>query len=393
MCQGDSEKMVADKITVVQILPELESGGVERGTLEIGRFLATEGHTSLVVSQGGQMVTELESQGSCHLQMNWIGEKTPRCLLHLPALRRLFASGKVDLVHLRSRLPAWVALLALKSLPPAKRPMVVTTFHGFYSVNAYSAVMTRGQKVIAISRAVADHLRQVYGIAPSRIRVIYRGIDENWFAPRRVSDNRLARARAWLRLGDALQPLILLPGRVTFVKGHKVLLKALAGMKDLGWQAVFLGYRDPGSKYCQDLEKLCRQLGLSQRVTFIPPYEDMPAAYAASQVVVSATFARPEAFGRVAVEAQAMQRPVVASAHGGSLETVLHGTTGFLFTPGDHLQLRRRLEQLLANPKMAQDMGIKGRRWVLRNFTTAGMCRKTMAVYREVLAQRQPLRR
>ncbi len=388
MRQGDSEKMVARKITVVQVLPELESGGVERGTLEMGRCLAGQGHTSLVISQGGQMVAELENRGSRHLRMNWIGEKSPRCLLHLPALRRLFVSRRVDIVHLRSRLPAWVALMAVKSLPPDRRPAVVTTFHGYYSVNAYSAVMTRGQKVIAISRGIADHLRKVYGVARSRIRIIHRGIDENLFSPAGISDNRLARARAWMGVDDT-RPLILLPGRVTFVKGHDLLLKALAGLKDLQWRAVFLGHRDTASRYCRELESLRLRLGLSERVVFAPPFDDMPAAHAASTVVVSATSARPEAFGRVVVEAQAMGKPVVASAHGGSLETVRHGMTGFLFEPGDHLQLRRRLKQILNNRETAEEMGRRGRRWVLQNFTTANMCRKTMAVYREVLAARR----
>lgn len=377
--------MVARKITVVQMLPELDSGGVERGTLEIAHHLATAGHTPLVISQGGAMVDELVAGGGRHIPMKFIGEKSPRSLSHLPALRRLFGSGLVDIVHLRSRLPAWIGYLALKSLPRSKRPALVTTFHGYYSVNPYSAIMTKGQRVIAISRGIARHLRRVYGVSWSRISLIYRGIDEGYFDPKAVSDSRLQRARRWMGIEQVSEPLILMPGRITFIKGHEVLLKALAGMQATAWRAVFLGHMDPQSSYCRKIDKMCRELGLSGRVNFVEPFDDMPAAYSLSYLVVSATGARPEAFGRVVVEAQAMEKPVIASSHGGSLETVCHGTTGYLFKPNDPLDLRRRLEQLLAEKEIGRLMGIRGRKRILQRFTIREMCRQTMDVYRQLL--------
>ena len=192
---GDTEKMVAGTLGVIQMLPELKAGGVERGTLELSRFLVRQGHRSWVISQGGPMIEQLQNDGGRHICMPYIGEKSPRCLLHLWMLRRLFKRDEIDIVHLRSRLPAWMGYLAWKSLPAGRRPGLVTTFHGFYSVNAYSAIMTKGERVIAISRAVADHIQKNYRTDPSKISLIYRGIDSDYFHPARVDAERIARLK------------------------------------------------------------------------------------------------------------------------------------------------------------------------------------------------------
>ena len=380
---GDIATMVADPIGVIQILPELIAGGVERGTLELSRFLVQGGHRSLVVSQGGPMVEKLLKEGGRHLRMSYIGEKSPRCLLHLWPLRRLFQQREYPIVHLRSRLPAWVAYLAWKSLPVYRRPGLVTTFHGFYSINAYSAIMTKGQRVIAISRAVADHIQQYYGTPRSRIRLIHRGIDPDVFHPSRVGPERISRMKRKWELDDNL-PIIMLPGRVTRWKGHAVFIRALARIRDIPWRAVCVGPFDARGAFYKELNGLIDTLSLADAIRFTGHEDDMPAAYAAADLVISAATDEPEAFGRVSIEAQAMARPIIASAHGGSLETVIDGHTGWLFEPGDAGGLSRAIRTALSRPDLGGQLGLRGFHRVHDRFTTRQMCQRTLDLYREL---------
>jgi glycosyltransferase involved in cell wall biosynthesis len=376
--------MVAESIGVIQILPELISGGVERGTLELSRFLVQRGHRSLVVSQGGALVERLQEEGGQHLRMPFIGEKSPRCLIHLWSLRKLFQMREFHIVHLRSRLPAWIAYLAWKSLPQDKRPRLVTTFHGFYSINAYSAIMTKGERVIAISRTVVDHIQKHYRIPRKKIRLIHRGIDSDIFHPSKVNAERIDRLKQKWGLDDRY-PIILLPGRVTRLKGHTVFLRALTYIRNMPWQAVCLGGFDSRSSFYHELNRLMDTLENRDRVQLVGHEDDMPAAYAAADLVISASTDKPEAFGRVSIEAQAMGRPVIASAHGGSLETVLHGRTGWLFAPGDALGLSRAIREALLRPDLARQYGLNGMRRVHLNFTTRQMCQSTLELYRQLL--------
>ena len=378
--------MVAQPLTVVQMLPELESGGVERGTLEMGAFLASRGHTSLVISAGGQMVAELQGSGSRHIAWPYIGEKSPRCLKYIWPLRQLLRRERVDILHLRSRLPAWIGYLAWRSLPARRRPCLVTTFHGFYSVNAYSAVMTKGQKTIAVSDTIARHIQSVYGIPADRIATIYRGFDEQAFDPHNVAASRIeALQREWGAPHGV--PIILMPGRITRLKGHDLLLDSLARLKSLHWHAVCVGDTQSNPGLTKELVRKCRRLDLARRVKFPGLCRDMPAAFLSVDLVVAPSI-KPESFGRTIVEAQAMGKPVIASAHGGSLETVRHHETGWLFTPGDTNALAQALKEGLADPVQRDRFGQNGRAWVRSRFTTQRMCEATLAVYRQLLAQR-----
>lgn len=384
MRRGDIETMVARAINIVQILPELNAGGVERGTLELARFLVRQGHTSTVISQGGTMVDQLVREGSTHLGMPYIGEKTPRSLLHWLPLRKIFKKSRIDIVHLRSRLPAWVAYLAWRSLPKHQRPYLVTTFHGFHSVNFYSAIMTKGQKVIAISKVIADHIKSNYQTPASNIELIYRGVDINQFDPGRVSPERVIKMKNNWGVEEKI-PVIVLPGRVTYLKGHEVFLDALSKIRDKKWQAICVGPFDSGSSHYRRLLKQIDTLHLADVVRFVGNEEDMPAVYAAADIVVSATTARAEAFGRVSVEAQAMARPIIASGHGGSLETIVHGRTGWLFEPGDPIALSTALDELLTNGELRREFGRNGLDWVQAKFTTEQMCRDTLSLYKRSL--------
>jgi len=376
--------MVAGPITVVQMLPDLESGGVERGTLELGKYLTANGHQSIVISAGGRMVPQLEKEGSRHISWE-IGVKGPACLQYLLPLRRLLVTEKVDILHLRSRLPAWIGYLACKSLPSGQRPHLVTTFHGFYSVNAYSAVMTKGERVIAISNAVAAHIKARYDVAADRIAVIYRGFDEAAFNPETVTAIRMQRLKESWRIKDLKSPLIMLPGRLTHWKGHDVFLKSLARIISSQWLAVCVGDKNENPSHTEQLEKLIAELNLTDRVKFVGHCTDMPAALILADVVVSASSTEPEAFGRIAVEAQAMGKPVIASAHGGSLETVLNRRTGWLVKPRDTVSLAEALREAISDDALRKKLGSEGQKWVQENFTVSKMCRSTLDLYQQIL--------
>ena len=183
--------MVARALTIVQMLPELITGGVERGTLEIGASLVRKGHRSIVVSNGGPMVDELVKNGSKHITLP-VGSKTPISIFCIPRLRKLFVEEKVDILHLRSRVPAWVGLLAAKTINKKIQPRIVTTFHGFYSINPYSAIMTKGERVIAVSKPIKNHIREKYGVFGDHVKTINRGFDATRFDPGLVNPRQVA---------------------------------------------------------------------------------------------------------------------------------------------------------------------------------------------------------
>lgn len=367
------------------MLPSLDSGGVERGTLELGRYLAKNGHRSLVISAGGRLVHQLEEEGSSHFR--WpVGEKSPRCLQYLVPLRRFLLQEEVDILHLRSRLPAWIGYLAWKSLPAGKRPHLVTTFHGFYSVNLYSGVMAKGEKVIAVSRAIADHIREHYGVGDDRLELVYRGVDAAQFSPRAVSERRVEALRTkWHLPAGTDIPLILLPARLTSLKGHDVFFRALAMLQESNWSAICVGDTAENPSHTTRLQNMLNQAGLTQKVRLVGHCSDMPAAMLLADVVVSATSTEPEAFGRTAVEAQAMGRPVIASRHGGSLETVVDRRTGWLVTPADPGSMADALDEAIRHKETRRMYGEKGRQWVLDNFTLAEMLEKTIKIYQKLL--------
>jgi glycosyltransferase involved in cell wall biosynthesis len=372
--------MKTTPITVAQMLPDLFSGGVERGTLELGNYLVKQGHRSIVISEGGPMVATLEKTGSRHIQLP-VGGKNPRTLTAVLPLRRLLLKEKIDILHLRSRVPAWVGYLAYKSLSPQLRPRLVTTFHGFYSINAYSAIMTRGEKIIAVSNTVATHIKTCYGVPDHRIQVIHRGFDEQLFSPDRVDTARMGELKDRWSLTGTPTPLIMLPGRVTQWKGHDVFIRSLAEIKNLPWTAVCVGSFDSKQTFMRELAGLIRNCGLEGRIHFVGHCADMPAAYLLSDIVVSASSTEPEAFGRVAIEAQAMGKPVVATAHGGSMETVLDGKTGWLVAPGNARSMAFALAEAINQPDLRSDYGRAAMTWTRNQFTVEKMCHETLRLY------------
>ena len=371
--------------TVLQVLPALESGGVERGTLEIAAAIETAGGRALVASAGGRMLGGLARTGAGHFTLPLASRDPWRIWRNAAALEELIVRERVDIVHARSRAPAWSAWIA------ARRTGVrfVTTYHAPYSENLpfkrrYNAVMARGTLVIAISGFIAELIQQRHGVPPQRIRMVPRGVDPDIFDPERVNGDRVPRlARAW-RVEDG-HPIILLPGRLTRWKGQTVLIQALARMRNAEAVVVLAGSDQGRLGYAAELASLARRLNVEHRVRIVGNVDDMPAAIKLSDVVVNAS-TEPEGFGRVVIEAQAMARPVIATDHGGAVETVIHGVTGWRVRPNDPDELANMLDAVLGQALATRlEMGVQARAMVRARFTVKAMQDATLDVYREVL--------
>lgn len=375
-----------EALTVMQLLPELNSGGVERGTLEMGKHLAGGGHTSLVVSAGGRLVELLVEQGSQHTKRN-IGSKSPKALLNILPLRQLMKKRKVDILHLRSRMPAWVGYLAWKSLSPKNRPVLVTTFHGFYSVNAYSAIMTKGDGVIAVSESIQKHIAENYN-RRENVQLIFRGVDAEIFTPQNVNSERINSLISEWKI-DTDKPVLMLPGRLTRLKGQEVFLESLLHVSSRNYQAVLVGDIDDNPGYTAELMDFINENKLDDRVRLVGHCSDMPAGFLIADIVLSASSLEPEAFGRTTVEAMAMGKPVIATGHGGSLETVVQGKNGWLVKPSDPENLAKAIDEALSlPPEKLHELGENGKQRVLEHFTAQAMCEQTMAFYNELLCQK-----
>ena len=313
------KKSTERSLTVVQMLPALESGGVERGTLEVAAELVRRGHRSIVISAGGRMVQQLLAEGSEH--MTWpVGAKRLRTLLWIPRVARFLREQQPDILHLRSRLPAWVGYLAWKSLPAGKRPRLVTTVHGPYRVGRYSAVMTRGERIIAVSNMIRQYILSNYPLTdPGRIRVIYRGVDPRQFPY--GYQPALDWQQDWRQRYPQLQGnyVITLPGRITRWKGHEDFIGLIRGLKSRGLPVHGLivgGAEARKQRYLDELRAQVMAAGLENDISFTGHRSDIRDVMAMSSVVLSLSQG-PEAFGRTVLEALSLGVPVIGYDHGG----------------------------------------------------------------------------
>ncbi|HVY13782.1 MAG TPA: glycosyltransferase family 4 protein [Rhodopila sp.] len=367
---------------VLQVLPSLVTGGVERGTVEITQAIAAAGATALVASAGGPLVAQIQRAGGTHIALP-LKTKNPWRIWHnADALAAVIRDRKVSLVHARSRGPAWSAWLACRRTGVP----FITTYHGTYDESLpfkrhYNAVMARGRIVIAASHYIAELVQTRYGVDPARIRVIPRGVDLAVFDPASVTGQRIAKLAAQWRVPDDAR-IIVLPGRLTAWKGHRVLLDALAILNRPDVMCVFLGSDQGRHRYSQSLTQHARQLGIAERLRLVGHTDDVPAALCLADVVVHAS-TKPEAFGRVVIEAQAMACPVVAADLGGPVETVRHGETGWRVPPGDPATLAAALRVALdLSPEERTALGQQARASVP---TVQAMQEATLDVYESVL--------
>ncbi|TAL73124.1 MAG: glycosyltransferase [Rhodanobacter sp.] len=335
------------RLTVVQLIPALRSGGAERSTLEVARALVQAGHRSVVISAGGRLVERLLAEGSEHITLD-IGQKSLTTLARLPRLRRTLRELRPDIVHARSRLPAWLGWWALKGLRP--RPHFVTTVHGLNSPGRYSSILLRGERVVVVSQTLRDYVLGHYPmLEPNRVRVIPRGIDPDAFPYGYRPDESWRRAflAEYPQLAGA--PLLTLPGRGTRLKGHRDAIELLADLKRRGIDArlLLLGAIEPGREaYIAELRALIAERGLGTQVVLTPPRSDVRDVYAVSSLILQLSN-KPESFGRTVVEALSLCRPVLGYAHGGVGELLAELYPAGRVPLGDRERLVERAAELL----------------------------------------------
>jgi glycosyltransferase involved in cell wall biosynthesis len=369
---------------VLQVIPALASGGAERGAVDVAAALVAAGWSAYVVSSGGPMEHQLRRAGARHLRLP-LTSKNPLVIRRNAArLSDIIRHRRIDIVHARSRAPAWSAWAAAR----ATGRHFVTTFHSAYDTDLplkrwYNSVMARGERVIAISDFVAEHVARVYGVGPDRLRMIPRGVDLELFCPQRVAGGRVAAlARAW-RLPDGA-PVVMLPGRLTRWKGGLDFIAAAAalGRRDVCW--VLVGAEQHKEFRCE-LEAAIAAAGPCGIFRIVGECRDMPAAYMLADVVASAS-TDPEGFGRVVAEAQAMGRPTVATDHGGTRRTIVDGVTGWLVPPRVPAALAAAIGAALAlGPDERAAVAARAGAHIAAGFTAETMCRRTIAVYEEFL--------
>jgi glycosyltransferase involved in cell wall biosynthesis len=342
-----------EKLTVLQLLPALESGGVERGTLEVAHALVRQGHRALVMSAGGRMVKPLTECGARHF--TWpIGKKSFKTLLLVGKLRRFLLEHKVDIIHARSRVPAWIAWLAWRGMNPSTRPRFVTTVHGLYGVNRYSRIMAQGERVIAVSDTVRDYILRAYpDTLPWRIQVIHRGVDGHVYPHGWKPDP------AWQQVFftqfplAAGKPLLTLPGRITRLKGHEDFLEIIARLKRRGVPVHGLivgGASASKQRYLQKLRYRVRSLGLESDISFTGQRDDLKNILAISSLVLSLS-TQPESFGRTTLEALRLGVPTAGYDYGGVGEILRVIYPAGLLPLNKIDETAQRIAQLLQQPE------------------------------------------
>jgi len=376
---------MATPLSVLQVIPALDAGGAERTAVDVARAVVKAGGKAWIATKGGRLAAEAES-ADAEIILGPFDTKNPLTIWqNAKALTDVIRYKHATIIHARSRAPAWSAYLA------AQRTGIkyVATYHGIYNTKSglkrwYNGIMARGDAVIANSEYTADHVAAQHKVDPRKLHVIPRGIDVEGFTPERVTAPRIDAIRKHWNLTPG-KPVIVMPGRLTRWKGQLVFIEALARLPHRDFIAVMVGDAQERDAYVDELHASLKRLNLTE-ITRIPGHcSDMPAAFMAADIIVTPSI-EPEAFGRVAVEAQAMGKPVVASRLGAQTETVVDGITGFLFPPGDADALAQGMARALAlTTEQRQAMAKKARDRVLASYSVDAMCEATLKVYRDLL--------
>ncbi|MBN9479508.1 MULTISPECIES: glycosyltransferase family 4 protein [Brevundimonas] len=378
---------------VLQVTPRLEGGGVERATLDISAAIVAAGGVSYVATEGGRLESDLEAHGGQAVRLP-VASKNPMTIwANGRRLKVLIQTLKIDLVHVRSRAPAWSAVWAARQTGVP----VVSTYHGIYSARsrmkrAYNALMTRADLVMANSRFTRDHVSEQHGVPSERLRLVPEGIDITRFDRGAVAPARVHRLRSQWGLRGDNRRLVLLPARLTRWKGQLMMIEAFAQARVEGLVLVLAGDHQGRDGYRDEIEAAIAERGLKDQVRLVGEVDDMPAAYLAADLVVTPSI-RPESFGRTAVEAQLMGRPVLAADHGAARETVSCGRTGFLVQPGDLDAWTSRLVECADwSTDRLEDLGHTARRRARRRFSLEAMAGATFRTYRRAVRQRRTKR-
>ena len=383
---------MSSKIKILQVIPKLGYGGAETGCFDLAHYLHEHNCKSYIVTSGGPLLKYINKKKVKILRLPVQSKNPILIFLNSILLTLIIFFLNVDIVHARSRAPAWSCLIATK----LTRRKFVTTFHGTYNFKSdlkkwYNSVMVRSDLIIAGSNFIFSHIKENYSKYLSnkkKFLVIFRGINTDYFNPKKIkeSDKNLLKKK-W-NITDE-KKIILLPGRLTEWKGQEMFIEAISLLKknlsEIEFIAVILG-SDQGRKiYKKKLIRLVEQHRLSGNVIFVDHLELMPIAYEISTVIVSSSI-EPEAFGRVSVEAQSMEKPIVASNIGGSNETIINDKTGFLFKAGDSKNLSEKLKEVLNLSELTLNgIGAEGRKNIIAKFNVEKMCNTTYSEYKKLI--------
>ena len=356
---------------IVQLLPELNEGGVERGTIELSRELVKLGHESIVISAGGKLEEQLKMDGGTHITIDVCSKNPFTAPLRIGKLRKILKELNPDILHARSRVPAWLTYLANKKL----QIPFVTTVHGFNSVSPYSAIMTKGDHVICVSGAIKSYIQEHYHTADEKITVIPRGIDLEKFNPENIDKVFIEDFKTKYGLKDKC--VISTVGRITQLKDHQTFIRAIALLKKNDPNIVGLivgGVRDDKQEYFDSLKTLVKEVDLEENIIFTGSQSKVAEIYALSDVVVSSS-KKPESFGRSVAEALALNTPVVATNHGGVLDIIVEEENGFFYPVGES-------EILAQNIEKCSDLKFDGYHYISEHFSLKQMVDKTTSLYK-----------
>lgn len=373
---------------ILQIIPELGQGGAEQGTIDVTAELVQAGSKAIVISQGGARLHDIKRVGGEYLELP-VKSKNPVTMFHnIKRIRDVIEEYGVDIVHVRSRAPAWSAYYACKKT----KAKFMTTFHAPYNIGSklkqiYNSIMAKGERVIAISKHVEAYIHNNYVIDPSKVRLIHRGVAMDKFHPTMVKAERMIKLSQEWRIPDGA-PVIMLPGRLTRWKGQLEFLEAIRILNRPDVFVILLGSDQGRKKYREEIDEAIREKGLEKQTRIIENCNDMPAAYMLATMVVSASI-EPEGFGRIPIEAQAMGRPIIATNHGGATETVIHNETGWLVPPADSNTMAQVMRHVLSLSENARAiLATKAMNHISNHFTREIMCDKTLDVYAELLQEK-----
>ena len=383
---------MSSKINVLQVIPKLGYGGAETGCFDLAHFLNENNCKSYVVTSGGPLLKYINRKKVKVIRLPVQSKNPLLILLNSIVLIFIIFFLNINIVHARSRAPAWSCLFATK----ITRRKFVTTFHGTYNFKSslkkwYNSVMVRSDLIIAGSNFIFSHIQKNYSKylnKKKKFLVIFRGINIEYFNPKKIKDSDKTLLRKKWKI-DNDKKVILLPGRLTGWKGQEMFIESIRNLRenspDLNFIAVILG-SDQGRKiFKKKLIRLVEQYRLNKEVLFVDHLELMPIAYEISDVVVS-TSVEPEAFGRVSVEAQAMEKPILASNIGGSNETIIDEKTGFLFEAGNSKNLSEKLDEILNLSEVTRNgIGAEGRKNVKVKFNVEKMCNSTYSEYKKLI--------
>lgn len=383
----DLKKKDGSPAVILQIIPSVNMGGAERSCVDIANAIRDAGGKAIVVSNGGVWEADIARKGGVHISLP-VHSKNPLTIWkNAKKLAEIIRQYDVDIVHARSRAPAWVAYKACEMTGTP----YMTTFHAAYKYKIelkrrYNSVMAKGKRIIAISQFIAQHITENYGTDPNIIRLAYRGIALEKYHPNSVNAERMVNMAKLLNLPDD-RPVVLLPSRLTRIKGPNVMIEALAHLKNKDIHCAIFGAKPENSHYQEELSDLAQKLGVASMIRMYGPCNDMPAAYRLASVVVAASIV-PEGFGRMAAEAQAMGCPVVATNIGAVPEVVLDGKTGWLVPPDDPVALAGAIDEALSlTASQRANLATAAMSHVANSFSIENMCGSVLSTYQELLAE------